>query len=58
MSTLMMFRAEALEMTGRFDEAQSVRLDSLSWARYGFGSEANVRARQREIASLRPGIRS
>jgi len=58
MSTLMMFQAEALEMTGRFGEARAVRLDSLSWARYGFGSEANVRARQREIAGLRPDTRT
>ncbi|WP_377506207.1 DUF2927 domain-containing protein [Octadecabacter sp. R77987] len=54
LATLMMFRAEALEMTGRYSEAEAVRLDSLAWARYGFGSERNVRARQREIAGLNP----
>lgn len=54
LAMLMMFRAEALELQGRSAEAQAVRLDSLGWARYGFGSEHNVRARLREIASLSP----
>ncbi|WP_368188164.1 DUF2927 domain-containing protein [Aestuariibius sp. HNIBRBA575] len=57
LATLMMFQAEALEIEGRFSEAQAVRLDSLGWARYGFGDERNVRARQREIAALRPWLR-
>lgn len=54
LATLMMFQAEALEIQGRGIEAQAVRLDSLGWARYGFGSEANVQARLREIAQLSP----
>lgn len=54
LATLMMFKAEALEITGRSTEARAVRLDSLGWARYGFGSDANVRARLREISSLNP----
>ncbi|MGJ8612082.1 MAG: DUF2927 domain-containing protein, partial [Octadecabacter sp.] len=54
LATLMMFKAEALEMTGRGAEANIVRMDSLGWARYGFGAESNVRARLREIASLNP----
>ena len=54
LATLMMFKAEALEMTGRTAEASAVRMDSLGWARYGFGADANVRARLREIASLNP----
>ncbi|KAA9008909.1 DUF2927 domain-containing protein [Histidinibacterium aquaticum] len=54
LATLMMFRAEGLELTGQFDAARETRLDSLRWARYGFGSDAEVRARQREIAALRP----
>lgn len=58
LATLMMFKAEALDLLGRADEARAVRLDSLGWARYGFGSERNVRARLREVASLNPGRRS
>jgi hypothetical protein len=54
LATLMMFKAEALEMIGREAEANAVRMDSLGWARYGFGADANVRARLREIASLNP----
>lgn len=54
LSTLMLLRAEALELTGRSSEAQHVRLDSLGWARYGFGSEWAVRAKMREISTLSP----
>lgn len=54
LATLMMFKAEALEMMGRAPEARLVRMDSLGWARYGFGADTNVRARLREIASLNP----
>ena len=54
LATLMMFKAEALEMLGRTPEARTIRMDSLGWARYGFGADANVRARLREIASLNP----
>lgn len=56
LSTLLMLKAEALDLTGRASEAQVVRLDSLGWARYGFGSEAQVRARLSEIAALTPRI--
>jgi hypothetical protein len=54
LSTLMMLRAEALELLGDRAGAAALRLDSLGWARYGFGSESNVRARAREIAALSP----
>ena len=54
LSTLMMFKAAALEMRGDSAQAEAVRLDSLGWARYGFGSDANVQARLDEIAALRP----
>jgi hypothetical protein len=54
LATLMMFRAEALEISGRASEANRVRMDSLGWARYGFGSERNVRARLAEVQELNP----
>lgn len=54
LATLLMMRAEALELTGDFTSARAVRLDSLGWARYGFGSEWAVRAREREIHALSP----
>ena len=54
LSTLMLLRAEALDLMGRVSEAQTVRMDSLGWARYGFGAEWAVRAKLREISSLSP----
>jgi hypothetical protein len=54
LATLLMFQAEALDMLGNTAEAEAIRLDSLGWARYGFGSDANVQARLDEIAALRP----
>jgi hypothetical protein len=46
--------SEALEALGRPQEAQEARVDSLGWARYGFGSDQEVLMRAAEIASLRP----
>lgn len=54
LSTLMMLEAEALEQIGQHARAESVRLDSIGWARYGFGSDEVVRAKMREIALLSP----
>ena len=54
LSTLMLLRAEALDLTGRASEAAHVRLDSLGWARYGFGADWAVRAKMREIGALNP----
>lgn len=51
-ATLLMFMAQALEMRGEIAQSESLRLDSLGWARYGFGSDANVQARLNEIAGL------
>jgi len=58
LATLLMIKAEALNHLGRDGEAQLVRLDSLGWARYGFGSDAEVSARLHEIAAIAPGYRS
>ncbi|MBE1284625.1 MAG: DUF2927 domain-containing protein [Rhodobacteraceae bacterium] len=54
LSTLMLLQAEALDLVNRPDEARVVRLDSLGWARYGFGSDWAVRAKMQEIAALNP----
>jgi len=54
LATLLMLRAEALELSGRAAEGQNVRVDSLGWARYGFGSDWAVRAKLREIGALNP----
>ena len=52
LASLLAMRAEALEATGRGVEARSVLLDSQGWARYAFGSDAQVRARLSDIATL------
>ncbi|WP_424973784.1 DUF2927 domain-containing protein [Dinoroseobacter sp. S124A] len=58
LATLLMMKAEALDLLGRASEAETVRLDSLGWARYGIGSDARVRARLAEIAALPPPVRA
>ncbi len=57
LSTLLFVKAEALELENRPGEAKEVRRDSLGWARYGFGSDTEVRRRAGEIASLSPRSR-
>ncbi|WP_417242539.1 DUF2927 domain-containing protein [Celeribacter sp.] len=52
LSSLMLTKAEILVRTGRAGEAQPVRLDSLGWARYGFGSDRDVFAHIAEIQAL------
>ncbi|MFY0690902.1 MAG: DUF2927 domain-containing protein [Paracoccaceae bacterium] len=52
LSTLLMIKAEALEAANRGQEAAIVRVDSLAWGQYGFGSEQKVRARLSEIRAL------
>jgi hypothetical protein len=54
LATLMMLRAEALDLSGRVSEARAVRLDSLGWARYGYGADWAVRAKLREVGALSP----
>ncbi len=55
LANLMLLRAEALEMMGDKDMAQALRLDSLGWARYGFGTDWVLRSKLTkapEIATL------
>jgi hypothetical protein len=54
LSSLLFVRAEALTLLGQADAARAARLDSLGWARYGFGRDEDVLLRASEIASLRP----
>lgn len=51
-ATLSMIRAEACEALGDSAGARAAWLDSQHWARYGFGSDAAVRARATEVAAL------
>jgi hypothetical protein len=52
LASLLLIQAEALEAAGRPDDARRVRLDSLGWARYGFGPDWAVRAKLDEIGAL------
>ena len=54
LAQMLMMRAEALDMTGRAPEARQVRMDSLGWARYGYGAGWAVRAKLREVSALDP----
>ncbi len=54
LATLLAIKAEALDLENRASEAREVRLDSLGWARYGFGPETEVRRQIDEIALLSP----
>ena len=54
LANLMLLRSEALALTGRVAEAQAVYLDSLGWARYGFGADWAVRAKMRQTTRLNP----
>jgi hypothetical protein len=58
LATLLMIKAQALDAQNRVHEADIVRLDSLGWARYGFGTDAEIRNNLSEIAALnRPDTR-
>jgi Protein of unknown function (DUF2927) len=52
LATLMLIKAEALDQLGDAGGAAALRLDSQPWARYGFGSDAVVKARMRDIATV------
>ncbi|MCA0272630.1 MAG: DUF2927 domain-containing protein [Proteobacteria bacterium] len=54
LANLMAVKAEALDLMGQSAEAARVRLDSLGWARYGFGGDQEVWRQASEIASLSP----
>ncbi len=50
-ATAFLIKAEALALMGRTDEANRLRLDSRTLARYGFGADSDVEARVHEIAA-------
>ncbi|WP_170438966.1 DUF2927 domain-containing protein [Ruegeria arenilitoris] len=54
LATLLLLKAEALKQAGKPEQARSVRLDSLGWARYGFGSELVVGSLMQDVARGAP----
>ena len=57
LSLLMLVKAEALELKGEVRTAAEVQREALAWARYGFGSDSEVRARAAEILAISPRSR-
>ncbi len=57
LATLLLLKSEALNQAGRTAQARSVRLDSLGWARYGFGSETVARSLMQDVAEGPPNNR-
>jgi hypothetical protein len=51
-ATLMLLKAAALDATGQNAASEALRLDSVAYARYGFGAEPAIRARAAEIAAI------
>ena len=54
LSMVLMIKAEALDMQNHTAEAREVRLDSLGWARYAFGSKKAALDRLAGISALTP----
>ncbi|WP_037316185.1 DUF2927 domain-containing protein [Ruegeria halocynthiae] len=54
LATLLLLKSEALNQAGRTSQARSVRLDSLGWARYGFGSDVVARSLMQDVAEGSP----
>ena len=52
MAGLMMVKSVALDRSGDSTSAARLRLDSLGWARYGMGSDSDVRRRLQLIAEI------
>lgn len=57
LSLMLLVKAEALELQSKPKEAARVRRDALGFARYGFGSSAEVRERAAEILAISPRSR-
>jgi hypothetical protein len=51
-ATLMLIKARAYESMGQTEAARALHLDAAPLARYGFGSDKEMRARMAEIAAL------
>ncbi len=58
LSLFLFVKAEALALEGRAEASARVQRDALAWARYGFGSDAQVRERAAEILAISPRSRT
>ena len=57
LSLFLLVKAEALTLQGKTDTAEKVHREALAWARYGFGSDAEVRERAAEVLAISPRSR-
>ncbi|MBT8459311.1 MAG: DUF2927 domain-containing protein [Boseongicola sp.] len=57
LSLLLLIKAEALAILDRPIQSAEAQNDALAWARYGFGNEADIRARVSEIRAISPRTR-
>jgi hypothetical protein len=55
LSTLLLIRAEALDLDGAASAANAARQEALGWAQYGFGSAEEAVRRLQDIALISPG---
>ncbi|MFD1159505.1 DUF2927 domain-containing protein [Roseovarius aestuarii] len=55
LANLLLLQADAYDLLGRRNEARATRLDSLGWARYGFGADWVVRAKRRKLTVVGAG---
>ncbi|WP_373353046.1 DUF2927 domain-containing protein [Pseudoroseicyclus sp. CXY001] len=56
LALLMAEKAAALRLLGRTEEAEALTVDTIGWARYGYGADSTVRARLSEIEGLSPAV--
>ncbi len=54
LATLLLLKSEALKQAGQTQQARAVRVDSLGWARYGFGSDLVARSLVQDAAIRQP----
>ncbi len=54
LSMLLMVEAQALAATGQIAQAHQLRVDSLAWGRYGFGTTSHRGGQLAELAALTP----
>lgn len=57
LSLFLLVKAEALALDGKTGASARVHREALAWARYGFGSDAEVRERAAEILAISPRSR-
>ncbi len=57
LSLMLLVKAEAFELKNNSRAAADIHREALAWARYGFGSDAEVRARAKEILAISPRTR-